>query len=216
MDEQVHQVVTSFFAKYPQRTYKKEEIITRAGESPQGVLFIERGKVVQYDIANDGRKIVVNIFQPPSFFPMSWAINDTPNVYYYQAEPGTIVRHAPSHEVVSFVRSEPDVLFNLLSRVYRGTDGVLRRMAHALGGNASSLLAFEIMICCRRFGALRGPNHYVLLMTNQELAAHSGLSRETVNRQLQTMKKEGLLDLAYGKIIIEDIQKLETLLGTRL
>jgi CRP/FNR family cyclic AMP-dependent transcriptional regulator len=216
MDAEIAQDVAAFFKGYPQRVFKKGEIIIRAGETPPGILYIEQGKIAQYDIANDGRKIVVNIFQPPAFFPMAWAINDTPNAYYFEATSPASVRCAPSQEVVTFIRSQPNILFNLLSRVYRGTDGIVRRMAHSLGGKASTLLLFEVLVCCRRFGVAQTEKKYVLTMTDQELATHTGLSRETVNRELQLIKQAGLIELSYGKITILDIQKLEATVGNRL
>lgn len=216
MNSDVSQRINNFFQAYPQRTYKKGEIVTYAGANPPGVLYIEKGRIAQYDIANDGRKIVVNIFKSPAFFPMSWAINGTPNLYSYEADSASVVRCAPPEAAVGFLKENPPVTYDLLSRVYSGTDGLLRRLAHVLGGKASTLILFELIICCRRFGEQEKNQSYTLAITDQELASHTGLSRETVNRELQLLKQTGVVTLSYGKIHIPNLGVLEDTLGTRL
>lgn len=215
MTPEVAQKVRVFFASYPERTYEAGDIIARAGKPLPGVLYLEAGQVIQYDIADDGRQVVVNTFKPPSFFPMSWAINGTPNVYFYEAKQATTVYCAPPEQVVKFLEQEPDVLFNLLARVYRGTDGVLRRMAHALGGRALTLVLFELIISCKRFGKHTKGN-ITLTLTDQDLADQTGLSRETVNRVLQELKANNLLSLGYRTVVIRDLAELESFLGDRL
>lgn len=148
--------VRAFFQGFPARKFDKDHILVHAGDDPPGVFYLEEGNVREYDISNQGDEIVVNVFKPPAFFPMSWAINRTPNQYFYTAESKIVVRRAPADEVVGFLKSNPDVTFDLLSRVYRGTDGLLRRMAHLMGSDARTRLLFELLIEGRRFGQPAG------------------------------------------------------------
>lgn len=216
MNASVEHAVNRFFEAYPLTHFRKGEVIARPHTSLPGVLRLEKGQIAQYDISGDGRQVIVNIFKPPAFFPMAWAINREENIYFFEAKTAVVARCAPPEAVVDFIKREPEVLFNLLSRVYRGTEGVLRRMAHALGGNAASLILFEIIVSCRRFAELNKDNQLVLALTDQELADHTGLSRETVNRELQQLKHEGLISLGYGKITIPHLEKLEEFLGSCL
>lgn len=72
MNEEVAARIHEFFSAYPVRKYAKGHIITHAGDDPEGVLHLTDGKVRQYDISARGDEIVVNVFQPPAFFPLSW------------------------------------------------------------------------------------------------------------------------------------------------
>jgi len=110
------------------------------------------GKVTQYDISYRGDEIVINIFKAPAFFPMAWAINKTENKYFFKVEDKSIIRVAPPEEVVFFLKQNPEVMFNLLSRVYRGIEGILARTVHLMAGSARSRLMYELLIECRRFG----------------------------------------------------------------
>ena len=84
MNNPAEKKVSNFFKKYKQQKYKKGEILIRADEDPSGIFYIIEGKVKEYAISKKGEEIIVNIFKPHTFFPMSWAINNTKNQYYYE------------------------------------------------------------------------------------------------------------------------------------
>lgn len=194
------------------RTFDKGELLIRAEEPPSGVFYIVEGQVSQYDIARSGSAVVVNVFKPGAFFPTSWAINDTPNHYFFEAAAKAEVHIAPPEEIVAFLQANPDVLFDLLSRVYKGTDGVLRRMAHLMGGDAKTRLLFELLNATYRFGEVRG-QAVLIALSEGDIASRSGLTRETVNRAMRLLKADNLVEAARGGIIIKDLKKLESMLG---
>jgi CRP-like cAMP-binding protein len=208
--------VQDFFEKYPLCHYEKGDVLIFAGDAPATILYIVNGSVRQYDISESGDEIVVNVFKPGAFFPMSYAINKTHNDYFFDAAVRTTVRQAPLDEALQFVKSEPEVLFDLLARVYRGTDGLLRRQAHLMGGSAANRLLFELIILCHRFGSADKKGGVRIEIPESELAARTGLTRETVNRRLRTLKSEGLVRVGSGEIVIANVSSLEEKLGAKL
>lgn len=216
MADEISQKIQKFFAAYPAIFFQKGEMLARAGEDLPGVLYLVKGLVRQYDIAPNGAVIVVNVYKPGAFFPMSWAINRTPNDYFFEAITDIEVRRAAPEEAIAFLRNEPEVLFNLLSRVYHGTDGLLRRMAHLMGGDAQSRLQFELLNAAYRFGEYRPDGSIFVPMTENELGNHSGLARETVSRNMQKLKAANLINVAQEGIVLRDPAGLEQLLSNRL
>lgn len=213
MDSKVADKVKAFFEAYPKRTYSKDQIIVFGGESPDKVFYIVAGKISQYDISYRGEEIVINVYKPPAFFPMTWAINGPANPYFFKADEESTVYVAPPTEVVAFIKDNPDVMFDLLSRLYRGVDGVLARMVHLMGGSARSRLMYEILIESRRFGK-KMPDHTVHITLHEgDLASRSGLARETVNREIRHLKDKGIISVKDGKIIVKDMHSLEDQLG---
>lgn len=213
MEANVTDKVKAFFENYPRRTYPKDQIIVFGGESPDKVFYIVSGKISQYDISYRGDEIVINVFKPPAFFPMTWAINQTPNPYFYKADEATVIRCAPPNEVVRFLQENPDVMFNLLSRLYRGIDGVLERMVHLMSSSARSRLIFELLTEYRRFGKKITPTSRSITLHESDLAARSGLARETISREMKHLKEKGIITLKDGALIINDVGKLKELIG---
>ena len=216
MSDEVARKVQKFFGQYPTKNFTKQQIIVQAGDEPAGIFYMLEGRVSQYDISPTGAEVVVNVFQPPAFFPMSWAINRTPNSYFFEASSDVVVRQAPPEDVVEFLRGEPEVLFDLLSRVYRGSDGLLRRLAHLMGGDARSRLVFEILNAARRFGERGAHGSIHVPLKEGDLAKQSGLARETVNRVIQNLKTEGLVEVSKDGLTVSDTKSLEASLGTGL
>lgn len=213
MHKDVSKKVADFFSHYPQRKIPKDQIIIFNGEAPEKVFYIISGKVSQYDISYRGDEIMTNIFKSPAFFPMSWAINHTPNTYFYKAEEDTVVQVAPPEEVVTFLKDNPDVTFDLLARVYKGIDGVLARTVHLMSGSARSRIMYELIIECRRFGDKISDNLYELKINETDLAARAGLARETVNREVKRLKEKGLVKVNGSSITVTNLSEMEIQLG---
>lgn len=201
--------IVAFFSDKEEDVYRKNEIITFAHQEPQGVAYIVEGLVEQYDVTPEGNKVTVNIFKPGSFFPMSWAMHKNPNEYFFAAFTEVRVKWCSPDVAVRFLKDNPDVMFDLLSRVYVGTDALLKRLVLAASGIASSRLVFELLIEAHRFnGPIEGGKKTVKVRQNS-LAARSGLARETISRELHKLEAEGLLTLGREGITL-DVAALES------
>lgn len=204
--------VERFFAKYRMVQFEKGEVLIQSGTDPSGVFYLVSGQVRQYDVSAAGDQVVVNVFQPPAFFPMSWAIHRRPNEYIYEAFTEVAARKAPANAVVEFVRSEPDVLFDLLSRVYSGVEGVQRRMVYLMGNDAQRRLLMELLISAERFGEPRADGAVFIGMHEGELAARVGLTRETANRALHDLKAKGIVRMTRHGIEVRSVADIQTAL----
>ncbi len=216
MSSDVRQTVEQFFEQYPLRQFKKRDMIIFAGEPPAGIFHVLKGHVRQYDVGTNGDEIVVNVFKPPAFFPMAYAINQTANEYFFDAVTSVTARMAPAADTLEFVRSNPDVTFDLLSRILRGAEGLLRRQAHLMGGTAANRLMYELIMSCQRFGVSQSDGAYFVAIKETELAARAGLTRETVNRQIHQLKKRKLVRLNSSGITVSNLSALQALLGESL
>lgn len=213
MDNDVAQKVQQYFSTYPKRTYPKGQILVFADEDPEHIFYIVRGKVRQYDVSYRGDEVILTVFGDRAFFPMSWAINHGPNHYFYKTEDETEVHIVPADDALEFIKANPDVMLDLISRLYRGMDGLLGRVAHLMAGSARSRLIYELIIESRRFGDDKGDGKFTLQTSEVDLAARAGLSRETVSREIQKLKDRGWLTLSSKAITVEDITELEQTLG---
>lgn len=216
MTTEVAQKIDDFFSRYSLREYKKGQILIFGGDQPVDVIYLVKGQIRQYDISYRGDEVVVNLFKPPAFLPMSWAINRTPNRFFYDASTEVQVRRAPVAEALNFIKDNPDVTFDLLSRVYKGLDGILERMAHLLGGSAKSRVIFELLLQARRFGKTGQDGSCQIELTESDLASRAGLSRETANRELHKLKSARQITVGRHAITLHNVIALEQELGSGL
>jgi len=213
MSEEIDEKIHAAFSQHPKRSYPKGQILIFADESPEYIFYITKGRVRKYDVSYRGDEVIVNVFKPPSFFPMSEAINHTPNKYFYKAETAVELHIVPMDAALLFLKDNPDVMLDLLSRVYRGMEGLLGRLVHLMSGSAKSRLLYELLIECRRFGKKQPDGSYALDITEVDLAARAGMSRETVSREMRRIKTAGLATVDSKGIVIKDLALLEEKAG---
>jgi len=202
--------VEDFFTKYREQKAQKGHLLVMAGNDPEGIYYLTEGEIGQYDISESGQKVMVNIFRTNAFFPMSWAINKTPNEYFFEALSDIKYKVAPPDKAVELLKANPDVLFDLLARVYRGTDGMLRRTSYLMGGKALNRLGFELIVECKRGKHITQNGQCLIKLSETDLAMRSGMTRETVNRQIQKFKADNLVSVSPDGIRILDIEAFES------
>ncbi len=210
-ESEVSKKLDAFFTQFKKQQYKKGELLVRAGEEPSGVFYLKEGVVRQYAISKKGEELVVNVFKQISFFPMGWAFNQTRNDYYYEALINVTVFKAPREKVVEFLQSNPEVLYDLMSRVYKGLDGLFTRMTYMMSGSAYDRLITEIVIQAKRFGKknIQRDSIIELHVSEKELAAQAGMTRETVSREMKILKDKGFVFFSKNILQVHDLSRLE-------
>ncbi len=209
MDQAVNSKLEKFFTQYKNQQYRKGEILVRADDDPSGVFYLTKGQVKMYLISRKGDEVVLNIFKPIAFFPMSWAINGQKNLYYFEAMTELEVWRAPRDQVVAFVKNNPDVLYDLVGRLYRGIDGMMTRMAYLMAGNANARLISELIISSKRFGNAAEDGSLVVTLTEKDLGMQTGLTRETVSREMKVLKEKGIVSFQKNQLVVHSLALLE-------
>ncbi len=210
MDSDVSEKLDNFFQQYKSRKYKRREILIRAADEPVGLFYLIEGVVRQYVITSSGEELTINVFKSPSMFPMAWVVNDTISPHFFEAMTVVTAWVAPKKEVLEFLKQEPDILLDLVKRIYKGLDGYFMRMEHLMLGSAQARLIAELLIYARRFGEqIESTVKVNFKLTERDLAAQSGIARETVSREIQKLKQKGLINFEKNTLLINDIQKLE-------
>lgn len=198
----VEEKIRQFFADGAKRQLDKGELLLMpdtASRTP--ISYLLEGQVVEYDISDEGNRLVLNVFKPGAFFPLPVAINKSSVEYFFEAATPITVSQKSATEVEQFLRSEPEVAYDALSRVFRGVDGLLGRVVQLLGGNARGRVCYELDILSQRFG-VKIASGVEIAVTASQLAEMTGLTRETVSRTLKVLQQEGLVKLRRGVVTL--------------
>jgi len=211
----VDETIQSFFAAYPRHVVPSGHIVASPDSPLVDISYVYSGWIEQYDVSEQGNKLVVNTYGPGSYVPMSLLFGQGSGIWFYETLDDCVLFTAPVSDVSDFVRSHSDVLYSYASRLCSGASGQQRRMAHLMGGSAATRLLYEIIVMFRRYGE-KNDGVVTIDCTDAKLANASGLSRETVSREIAILKQAGYVDRRYKNISTKSLSRLEKKLGFKV
>lgn len=202
-------VLEDFFEKTPVIHYKKGATILHGADEPRGVYFLKKGYVRLYSISPEGEELTLVIFKPQDFFPMIWAINGSKNLDHFEAMTPVEVYRVPRAEFMKFVKENPDIFYELVSRILVRMGGLYQRMQHLAFGNAYSKVASILYICAERFGSPRANDVIIQIpLTHKDIANLVGMTRETVSIEMKKLSHKKLISYKGKIITVRDLASL--------
>lgn len=198
-----------FYKQFTLRNYKKDEMLIRADDDPQGIFCLTKGYVRQYTISKTGLELTLHILKPISYFPMVWAINGTPNVYYFEALTPVEVGRAPRDQVVTFIKDKPTIIFELMSELVEDYAESLKRIEHLVFSDAYRRVISVFLYISKHFGEVTNSGVVVHhRFTQQDIATLVGVARETASNELVKLEKKGLITYIDHSILFQNMEKL--------
>ncbi len=184
--------------------------IAREGENPTVVRLLVSGWACRYKDLPDGRRQIVGFFLPGDFCDLNvyilreldHSIGALTGVRYYEIQP---------QQFQAVIEERPHLLRALLwhemvsSGIQRewllsiGQRSPIERLAH---------LFIELYYRLQAVGLATGLS-FDLPVTQNHLAEANGLSLVHLNRTLQEMRREGLIELADRQLRIADLDQLK-------
>lgn len=199
----------TFYKQFITRNYKKGEILIRADDDPQGIFCLTKGYVRQYTISKTGFELTLHILKPISYFPMVWAINGTPNVYYFEALTSVEVGRAPREQVVNFIKDKPVIIFELMSELLEDYAESLTRVEHLVFSDAYRRVISVLLYIVKHFGEETEKGVIVRHhFTQQDIATLVGIARGTASSEMVKLEKKGLIKYMDRDMLFENIDKL--------
>lgn len=184
------------------RRYAKGETIFHMGEAGDALYGIKTGRVRTTIISPEGKEMTLNLFGPQSTFGVVGFLDGGPRMATaVSLEPSEIFR-LPRGEFLAFIRTHPEVAVHVIGYLC----GKLRAIKERVGETAllplAASLAHRLLTLAEEFGDS-------IPSSQEQLAGFVSASRESVNRQLQDWKRQKIVSLHRGGLIILDHARLE-------
>lgn len=207
--DQTQKEIKDFFSKFPDQTFSKQKILINSLENPKTIFYLVSGYVKQYAVSPEGKVIMLTIFKPGAFFPLTWALNNTTNTSYFESVTNIVVSKVPKQYVIQFLENHPEVLLEKTRGLLLGISGLLDRIQTLTLDSAPVRTARVLKYFGNAFGENNGSGVRIPFpLPHREIAAWVGLTRETVSIQIEKFKKKEII-LYDGRLLkIIDMQKL--------
>lgn len=195
------------------RTFAERTGLFLQGDSLQTVFFIISGKVKIYRNDEAGREQVVTVLQTGDMFPhVGFFSTGTYPAHAVMIESGEMLTLSTAR-FRQLIESTPTLCLKLLAVIEHKYMELQSRLAEMVMHDTHGRLVRMLTRLAQMHGEPReGRVRLNISITNQELANMIGTSRETVNRMLNQLKREGAVEMGGDQHLMLDVGKLEQLL----
>ena len=177
------------------------------------VLVVVSGCLEISSMSANGRKYVNALLGPGQVAPLVRLLEDVPLAYDYHAHEDSVIVHLPSDAVIAVLDAEPvlwrDVAKLGLQRQRLSIVLLQNQMLNSIHGRvAATLMSLVHFYNGQGPGTGESDGGPLVRLSQNDLAAMLGLSRQTINKELGRLVEEGAIDMRYKRIRIVDADRL--------
>lgn len=183
--------------KAPVTTLPAGQHLSYPGDSTEQCHIIVNGKIRQYDVRDSGNEVTLNVYGKGAVINLYWIFYGGESNHFFQALEDTDIASVSTAKLKHEFESNHELTLNALSRLVRGIDGILERLAAHGSNDATLRILTELRIDALRFGK-KTATGVVVTIKSSELASRTGMARETVSRSVKQLESDGLLRRIRG------------------
>ncbi|WP_412850516.1 Crp/Fnr family transcriptional regulator [Chryseobacterium sp. PMSZPI] len=190
------------------KNYRKNDAIFTDGTKPNGIYYLNEGKIKKYKVDNDGREQIIYIYSSGEFFGYSAILSNES----YGDTTSTL-----ENSVISFISK--DNFLEILSQSSVFSRLLLKSLSHEFSVMANLIAvlshrtvreraALSLLILHDKYKSGNHDDEVLISLSRVDLANMVGTARETLARILNDFKQENLIKTEGRKIQIIDHKKL--------
>lgn len=180
--------------------------IHAAGDPSSRAYIVQDGEV-ELHVRRGRTKTLVGIQRPGGVFGDVPMLCDMPFPYQATARSAVTLLVVEREALLGILSTHPAVALRWLTTVVQRLEHANRRIVALTMGDVRS----RVLALLRDEVVMRESDHVDL--TQSEIAALLGTTRQSVNRAIQALVDEGLVDTSYGGLTISDVPRLMTMTG---
>ncbi len=181
--------------------YGKGALIYSRTEAPQGLYVIRSGEAAFCIDGANGRRFLLKILRVNELFGESVALDRRPAPVSVEARSALVIGMVPRHRLDPLRRqfSEIDTALSLVAAA--NLRAVLDVLEEQTLMSLSERTSSRLRALCREEGWQNGmATRLTLNLTQSELAAMLGVSRQAVNGELARLAERGAVRRSFGSI----------------
>ena len=162
----------------------------------------------------EGQTLVISILYHGSTFSLLNLVSDNRTPYNFTTVLATEVRKVPQAELVTFLQTHSDVMYEFHLRFLSGILGLTHRLEQSTFVSAYCQVAGVLLYFAKHFSPTPQESNQRLIeikITHQEIAEWLGLSRENVSLQMKQLERDGFIQKSGKFIEIIDIEKMSVI-----
>ncbi len=192
--------------------FAKGDVIVRKGAAGNGMMGVVEGRVKISTVSPDGKEVILDFINPDEVIGEIALLDNRERTADATAMEACQVLVLERRDFLPFLERHPRTCIKLLSVLcgrLRQTNQLIEDVLNVESRFAKRLLGFA-----RQYGEPRPEGILIhLKLSQQEIAALIGVTRESVNKQLSAWQERGWVKVSRGAILVTDIEALESVVN---
>src|SRR3984893_14871721 len=177
------------------------EVLFQKGDPGDALFGIRRGQIRIETGASDGSRLTLNFMGAGDLFGEVAFLDGQTRTADATAGGPTELFVLRRDDFLSHLEREPKVAIKIIQLLCQRVRWQSERMEESMLQPLPVRLARRLCALAADFGS-------EVHISQEQLGVFVGAARESVNRQLQLWRKEGILDLQRGRILLRNLAKL--------
>ncbi len=190
------------------KRYADGQIIQDRGDKRPGLTIVTAGEVVAGNVGQDGSFLTSALLRPGETFGEQTLFSDLRRTHTLWAQGPAEITFVTSKAFFALLDEEPRIARALLTlmvqRNYEMMDFIDAQRRFSLKARVARLLLAT---------ADEANNQATIECRQEDLAFMLGVSRVAAGKALKLLQDEGLVALRYGRIEIQDVARLRTMIA---
>jgi CRP/FNR family transcriptional regulator len=193
-------------------SFKKKQEIFSEGDPSDWFYILLNGKVKITKMSVDGREIIIELISPPDFFGGFAVLKGFPYPANAVAMEDSNVIKISRHNLLKVIDRFPNVMYDITANLgdrIREFHDTLKNIALE---RVESRIASLLLKLADKTGEKKDKTILInMRLTKQDIAEMVGTTVETTIRIMSKFKKSGFIDDKDGKVLIKDLEALESI-----
>lgn len=208
---------TAIWEKYlpfssEKKDLQKGDYLLHVGEVLAGLYFVKKGKIRSNLLGMDGSLKVISMTCEGCIFGEQFIFHEQPSLFEAQALEDAEVYFFDKQKTFEIIKKDFEInLFLIKSLAIRSRNLACQLEDVSLRNIAQSISRILYALCCHEAQTKNITSNFTIKLSHQDLANMLGIHRVSVTKNLNILKKQGILDHKYEKIIIKNIAKLKNI-----
>lgn len=179
------------------RSLGTEEMLFLKGDPGDALYAVRRGQIRIATGTESGRRLTLNLLGSGDVFGEIALLDGRPRTADALAVEPTELFMVRRRDFLDLVERQPAVAIHIIEFLCRRIRWMSDRMEEAVLLPLPSRLSRRLLGLAEDFGA-------EIHVSQDDLAVFVGSTRESVNRQLQVWRRQGILDVGRGRVSVLD------------
>lgn len=194
-----------------QKDYPRGGTIFIEGEKRTAVYFILSGLVKVFKVSSEGQEQVISFLQTEEMFPHVGFFDDTDYPATATAVTNVQLLRIPIEAFDQLLLRNPKIAIKVMKVMGEKLLELQQRIQSITSQDVFTRIIGALVKFSRELGKVQADGKTIKInmpMTNTDLANLIGVTRESVNRALNRLKKEGIIEHSRKEILVLDMERL--------